>query len=119
MIAFSLRFIEFLYHGDDFFEYFGAVLLDITHKFPQFFILRLGDDESIGILKKAINLASKFRMSQQSMTDLEIAVVLVFSPLVLSEKLDDILVALQVFTLELLKPTLSVLHVELLESHLH
>jgi hypothetical protein len=69
--------------------------------------LRLVDDHLVTLLHVSVELLSKFEVVQQSVVYLDKAIVLVLCFLILPQKLCNVLVSLDVFGFELLKPFLS------------
>lgn len=109
----SLGFVKILNHGDDLIENSRFGLLDVVHKLPKFFLLRTVDDKAVAVFEERIELFGEIGVGEEGMAKFEVAVMLVFSLLILPQKFNDIFVGLQILCFQTLEPSLSMLHIKL------
>ena len=80
--------------ADDPLEDRWPVLLDIPHELFDLFILGSVDDEFVGLFKVDVDFLRKVSVREESVADLDIAVVVIIGAFILSQEFSDVLVAL-------------------------
>lgn len=102
--------------ADEFAKDLRAGFLDEGHQFFDFLFFRPVDHHFVAFLHKKVQLFSQLAVVQQRVIDLNEAIVLILSFLVLSEELSDVFVALEVFGLEFFKPFFGLFHTDRLHG---
>lgn len=98
----ALELAEVLDEPDDLIENLSPVLLDIPHKLLYLFILGTVDYKLVAVFHVGIEFLGELGMREESVADLDIAVILVLGLLIFPEELGDVLVGLQVLIFEFL-----------------
>lgn len=83
LVAFSFGFAQLLDHAYDPVEDIWPIVLDIAHEISKFLILRTSDDEPVALFKEKVDFFGEFSVREESVTDFEVAIVFIVSPLIL------------------------------------
>lgn len=113
----ALAATQILDEADDLIKDLSAVALDVAHELLDLLIVGSVDHELVALLHEGVEFLGEFGVGEEGVADLDVAVVLVLRLLILAEELGDVLVGLQVLTLQSLQPPFGLLHIQLFKAH--
>ena len=95
---------HFLNDVNDFSEYLRAAFLHESHEVFDFLFFWLVDDHSVSFFHEEVELFGELAVIEKSVIYLNEAIILIFGLFILPKKLSNVLVGLEVFGFEFLKP---------------
>lgn len=112
-MIFILEFAQILDQLDNLVENFRTVLFGKSHEILDLLVFRFVDYKLVGLIHIGVDLFGEFCMTKQCVVNFQIAVILVLSLFIGSQKLHEVLVGLHILALEPFNPLLSCLDVYL------